>query len=443
MIKGQELLNAIYSITDEKKIEKELIFEGIKEGFQKAYEKFFDPEAIIKVEIDENDGNIKVFKELTVVEEVEDEWLEITLDDAKEKYGQDVNVGLIVYEPVVFDEKFSRLAIMHVGQIIKQKIREGEKQIIYEKFADKEKTIVYGEVKDITETSYLVSVDGYIIPIWNKKMIPGENYNIGQRISFFIESISKDDKHSQVQGTRVHPLFLKALLEQEVPEIREGYVEVKAVSREPGRRAKVAVISNDPTIDPIGACVGSAGSRIKNITSQLNGERIDVILWNDDRKQFVINAMMPVRVISIEVDEENGECTIVVPNEQLSLAIGKKGMGSRLVANVVGFKINIFSLDNANEDGIDILWNGNITEEELNSKEFLENTNKRKQFAHQKSLNINNQKQDDYIEEQIKLSDSSIDEIKQNLSAFEKLEDDNETSDFNVDELDDYDQYYE
>jgi N utilization substance protein A len=165
MVNGQEFLEAIYSIADEKRIDKDIILEGVREGFQKAYEKYFDPDAIIRVDIDQEAGQIKVFRELAVVQKVEDEISEISLTEAQAKYDADAVVGGAVYEPVVFDDEFSRLAIVHVGQIIKQKIREGEKQKIYEEFADKEFKLIYGEVKDLTESNYLVSVDGSIIPI--------------------------------------------------------------------------------------------------------------------------------------------------------------------------------------------------------------------------------------------------------------------------------------
>lgn len=453
MINGQEFLEAIYAIANEKRIDEAIVLEGVSEGFQKAYEKYFDPDAIVKVEIDEKAGQINVFKELTVVQKVEDDLSEISLTDAKVKYGEDVTIDQIVYEPIVFTDDFSRLAIIHVGQIIKQKIREGEKQKIFEEFSDKEHKLIFGEVKDITETSYLVSVDGSIIPIWNKKMIPGESFNIGQRISFYIENISKDDKHSQVQGTRTHPTFLQRLLESEIQEVIEGSVEIMAVSREPGKRAKVAVRSNDPSIDPIGACVGAGGQRIRSITSQLNGEKIDVVLWDDDRTQFIINAMTPVRVISIELDEEFDEVTIIVPNEQLSLAIGRHGISSKLVANLIQLKVNIISLNDAAEYGIEVLWNGNITKEELESPEFLQNINRRRDDF-KKSLQGNNNQDNktkkvereeaqDEVDESIFVQDTSIDEIQENLNAFENLADsqEDETTDFDIN--DDYDDYYE
>ncbi|AHI52737.1 transcription termination factor NusA [Spiroplasma culicicola] len=447
MIDGAKLLDAIYDIAEEKKIEKEIVFEGIREGFQKAYEKFFDPEAIVKVDIDEQTGQIKVFKELTVVQKIEDEWLEIGLNDAKAAYGEDVTIGDTVYEPVPFDVDFSKLAVMQVGQIIKQKIREGEKNKLYEEFLSKNHEIVGGTVKDITETNYLIDVDGSIIPIWNKKMIPGEDFDEGDRICFYVEEVSKDNKHSQIQASRIHPEFLARLMETQVPEIAEGIIEVKSVSRDPGKRSKIAVYSHEEGIDPIGSCVGAAGSRIKEVSKELNGEKVDIVLWDEDRKTFVMNSLAPVKVISIDLDEEANECFVVVPNEQLSLAIGKKGMAARLVANLVNMKINILSLENAQAKEMEILWNGNITQEELSNPDFLNNVNKRREKTRNNSKPLNNFNNDNYsnessyqeIDSNIFVEDNSIDEIESYSAAFENLAVENEDETIDMDE---YDSYY-
>ncbi|QGS51817.1 transcription termination factor NusA [Spiroplasma tabanidicola] len=453
MIDGAKLLEAIHEIVDEKKIDREIIFEGIVEGFKKAYEKFFDLEAIIKVDIDEQTGQINVFKQLSVVQQVEDDWLEIGLNQAKERFGEEVTIGDNVFEPVKYGEDFSKLAVMQVGQIIKQKIREGEKNKLYEEFLSKNHEIVGGTVKDITDTTYLIDVDGSIIAIWNKKMIPGEDFDEGDRICFYVEEVSRENKHSQVLASRVHPQFLAKLMETQVPEIAEGIIEVKSVSREPGKRSKIAVHSNEENIDPIGACVGAGGNRIKEVSKELNGEKIDIVLWNEDKKTFIINALAPVKVISIDLDEEANECFAIVPNEQLSLAIGKKGMAARLVANLVNTKINIVSLDNAEEQGIDNLWNGNITQEELKNPDFINNVNKRKTNANNNAnkfqSNFERPKQNvqqevyDEIDESIYVQDSSLEDIQTYAETFESIakEDDDQEETIEVD--DDYDSYYE
>ncbi|AXK51266.1 transcription termination factor NusA [Spiroplasma alleghenense] len=461
MVNGAELLNAIKSISQEKQIPDDIIFEGIREGFQKAYEKFFDPEAIIDVNVDEVTGMINVTKRLTVVQKVEDEWLEIGLSQAKQKYSENCTIGDIINEPVKFNDEYSRLAIFQVGQIIKQKIREGEKNKVYDYFLPKLHEIQTGRVVDLTENSYLIDVDGTVVSLWNKKTINQEKINIGDRISFYVEDVSKENKHSQVSTSRVHPDFLAKLLEIEVPEIAEGIIEIKSVSREPGRRAKVAVYSHDENIDPIGACVGAGGSRIKSVTNELNGEKIDIVKWDENSEKFIMNALAPVRVINILVDEEeffdeegnledaHRECDVVVPNNQLSLAIGKSGMAARLVANLVKMKINILSYDNALEKGVEILWNGNITEEEMNDPEFINNVFKRRNnsernYQNEKPLiHEENEEWDDFVEEpEIEVQAASLDDIQANLEAFDNLAKE-EIVDEEDEEIDDYDQYYD
>lgn len=450
MINGAQLLDAVYSIADEKKVDKSIILEGIKEGFQKAYEKHFDPEAIIDVKIDEQTGQIKVAKELKVVQKIEDEWLEISLSDAKKKFGEDTTIDDIVLEPVEYGDEFSRLAILQVGQIIKQKIREAEKQNLYDKFLEKNHEIVGGIVNDITDTSYLIDIDDSIIAIWKGKMIPGEVVKEGERLSVYIEEISKENKFSQVQASRIHPDFLVKLLEMEVPELQDGIVEIKSASRNPGIRAKIAVHSHDESVDPVGSCVGTGGSRIKNVTKELNGEKIDVVVWSENQEEFIKNALAPVRVISIEVDEEFNECTVVVPNEQLSLAIGKQGMAAKLVARLVEMRVNILSFDNAKEDGIEILWNGNITDEELKDPATFVKVNyknRRNNFKNSNSYHNNrmdkNNNDDiiDEIDEKAFAVENSIDDIQANISAFESLE--NETQEFDENNFaDEYGDYY-
>ncbi|QBQ07578.1 transcription elongation factor NusA [Spiroplasma gladiatoris] len=451
MIDGAKLLEAIHEIVDEKKIDKEIILEGISEGFKKAYEKFFDLEAIIRVDIDEQTGQIKVFKQLNVVQKVEDEWLEVGITEAKERFGEEVTIGDIVYEPVKFGEEFSKLAVMQVGQIIKQKIREGEKNKLYEEFLTKNHEIVGGTIRDITDTNYLVDVDGSTIAIWNKKMIPGEEFEEGDRICFYVEEVSRENKHSQVLASRIHPDFLAKLMETQVPEIADGTIEVKSVSREPGRRSKIAVHSNEENVDPIGACVGAGGNRIKEVSKELNGEKIDIVLWNEDQKTFIINALAPVKVVSIDFNEDLNEAFVIVPNEQLSLAIGKKGMAARLVANLVNTKINILSLDNSIEQNITNLWNGNITEDELKDPDFLNNVNKRKNNSnnfsnkfkprYDNARDLEEDKFYDEIDDSKYLQDNSLEDIETYSQTFEEISN-NEEVDETID-IDDYDSYYE
>lgn len=483
MIDGLKLLEAISEIASEKKISKKVILEGIREGFQKAYERFFDTEAIINVEIDDVTGMIKMFQELTVVKTVEDDFIEISEDDAKKEFGIDKpELGSIVKRNHEFDTEFSRLAVYQVRQIIQQKIRGAERENVYEKFISKQGEILSGKITGINEqkTSYLIDIDGTQASIWNKKIIPGEKFEVNQYVSFYVEEVSREAKFSQIMVSRTAPAFLARLLEEHVPEINEGLVAIKGVAREPGNRAKVAVKAIDQDIDPIGAVVGTGGARINAITKELKGEKIDVIKYDEDMATFIMNAMAPVRVISVSVDEENNECDVIVPNEQVSLAIGKSGVASRLVANIVKMHVNVYSYANAQIDDLKILWNGNIKEAELTDPKFLENINRRKTKTFQPKVHhpkrnreddidfaaleefqkeiLEAQEQEEILEaeqqtftpiiEEVKeviiekTDEINLDEINANLEALdnfvddELIEDDEEISD-------EYDEYYE
>jgi len=392
MINGAAILEAIREIVNEKDIKEQDIIDGIKEGFKKAYERFFDTEAIIEVDLNLETGMIEIYQLLNVVQKVEDDWLEIGINQAKDVYGDNVAIGDVVKKPVIYDKEFSRLAVYQVRQIVQQKIRNASREQVYNRFISKKGELLTGKVVGMNEqgTAYLVDVDGAIVSLWAKKMIPGDDFHIDDFLTFYVEDVERDSKFSQILGSRTAPGFLQKILEEEIPEIGDGIIEIKAVSREPGVRSKVAVVSHDENIEPIGSIVGVKGARINRVTQQLHGEKIDVIRWNEDLVTFIINAMAPVRVISVDVDEEENEVDIIVPNEQSSLAIGKSGMAARLVANLLKMKINIISLTQAGEFAIPVKWNGNISPEEVESKEFLENTRKRRNNANNRNNWQNN-----------------------------------------------------
>ncbi|ATG97458.1 transcription termination factor NusA [Mesoplasma lactucae] len=487
-----EILEALTQIATEKEIDKEEVIEGIKEGFKKAYERFFDPEAVTEVDFDEQTGAIKMFLLLKVVQKVDDDWLEIGINEAKDEFGDNVAIGDVVKRPVEFEDEFSRLAVHQVRQIVQQKIRSSERERIYNKFIDKAHELLTGKVVGMNDqgTAYLVDVDGVNASLWNKKLIPDDEFEVGDFVTFYVEDVEKDNRFSQIQASRTAPGFLKKIIEREIPEVADGTIEIMGVSRQPGVRAKVAAISHDENIEPIGSIVGPQGSRITNISNQLNGEKIDVVEWNEDINKFIMNAMAPVRVVSVDVDEENNEADIIVPDEQLSLAIGRNGIAARIVANLLKMKINILSVSQAQELGIPVQWNGNITEEELTSKDFLDATNRRKNKTNQPSKpNFKNNKtsqranydpiadleqelerfqaelakenetheqkqeqkfaqeqvnhEEEKIEEDIKEVETNLDEIQENLKAFEEItSDDEEDEDEDFDD-EDFDSYYD
>ncbi|AVP49064.1 transcription termination factor NusA [Williamsoniiplasma luminosum] len=500
MINGAALLGAINEIAMEKGIAKEVVLIGIKEGFQKAHERFFDTEAKIVVDIDEQAGTLKMFQILEVVEEVEDDWLEISFADAK-KLNNAIQIGETIKKEIHFNEEFSRLAVIQVRQILQQKIKGAERANVYDKFASLEHTILPGKVTGMNEqgNSYLLDINGTQASLWKQKVIPGEKFEVNQIIEVYVEEVAKEDKISQVKVSRTAPAFLEKLLEREVPEIRNRLIAIKAISREPGVRAKVAVVSYDDAIDAKGSLIGENSTRIDAVRKALKDERIDVIKWDEDLTKFIMEAMAPVRVISINFIEGTEEIDVVVPNEQLSLAIGKKGVAARLVANLIKKRVNIYSYDDAQKFAIDINWNGNITLAELTSPEFVESTIRRKKpyqpfnnYAHTntqyqpRNNNFNNNnfrnndkdfdnfknnfnlinedellalqeeikeiqaydeltKQEEAIDESFGLSTPvlELEEIQQNLAAFDDLENKFEDDEIDDEDEEDYDEYYD
>ncbi|KAF0850410.1 MAG: transcription termination factor NusA [Spiroplasma poulsonii] len=467
MIDGAKLLVAIDEIVNEKQISRNLILESIKEGIKKAYEKHFDPEATIIVDIDQKTGQIKVEKELAVVKKVEDDLLEIGLKEAKTKYGEQITVDDKVYEPVN-SEEFSRLAIFQVGQIIKQQIKEAEKDSIFDEYIAQKGHLMTGIVIAAEEKYLLVEVERTFAYISRRNLIFSDNYEVGQQITFLAEDIVKSKNAGQITGSRTSNDFLYSLLEREIPEIFEQVIEVKAIARDPGRRSKIAVYSTNENIDPIGACVGSRGSRINKVTAELQDEKIDICIYDDNSQQFIINSLSPVKVISITTNDGGKEADVVVPDEQLSLAIGKGGSAAKLVAKLTKWKLNIMSYSEALTNQIEILWNGNLTSEELTALQvklkdkikgkYLTNTSVptvemtvnlpveefeiiEEQMAEETMiLNEEEYQVDDLSEAAPEVLAEEIQEIEKNISYFEneQLESQDEDEEINYDDYDDY-----
>ncbi|ABC01459.1 transcription termination factor NusA [Mycoplasma capricolum] len=372
MLNGTELLESIKLIEKEKGISKESIINGLKEGLQKAYERFYDTDAIIKIDINEKTGSITMHQELKVVEELDDDWLEITLQKAKLQ-NPNAQIGDIIYKPIEFSEEFSRMVVNQVRQIFQQKIREAERARIYEQFISLEGEVVQAKVVGMNrENNYVLDINGTTAYLWKNKTINNEIFQINEIIDVYIEVVEKESKLSQIAISRTAPAFLTKLIEREVPEVRMGIVEIKGVSREPGKRSKVAVVTHNQNVEPIGAIIGVGGNRINRISDILKGEKIDVIRWSDDQITYLINAMTPVKVISI--NKIGDEYDIVVPDSQLSLAIGKQGITAKLIASLLKNKINIFSYSIALKENMDILWNGDTTKQEVETNSYIPKT---------------------------------------------------------------------
>lgn len=384
--KNKMILEEIENIAKEKQIEPQVIYQALKEGLLKAYEK--ETHEILdnlRVEIDENEGKIKMFKSLTVVAKVEEPDLEIALSQVKTK-NPDLTIGDI-YDEEIPTDKFGRLAISQAIQIFKQSIREAEKNSIYDEFIDKQGTILIGKVETVEDTYCLIKIGRAYAYLPKKNQILGETFSINEpnnHIKFYLEDIIKNKNYGQILASRTHSGFLSRLLELEVPEFNQlnpdgkNVIEIKEVARIPGVRAKVAIISNDDTIDAVGACIGPKGSRIQTISKELNGEKIDVILYDENISNFIINALAPAKVIGITIDEKGQQADVIVPTEQFSLAIGKNGMAAKLVARLTHWKINIISLEQAQKDNVKFNWNGNLKLEDYD--QFITDLRKKNSF---------------------------------------------------------------
>lgn len=337
-ISSKELFNAIDELYEEKGITKEYLIESLKMALEAAYKKNYDTNETILVDI--NEQSIKVYAVKEVVKEVEDKNTQITLEDAKgiskrAKIGDTVNIE-------VTPKNFGRIAAGAGKQIIVQRLREAERDLVLTQYSDKINQIVVGVVQRTDKFGTIIDlgrVEGIIPP---KEQIKNEELKTHQRIKAYVESVTDSGKYGpQIVLSRKSPNFVKKLFEIEIPEIIDGVVEIKAVAREAGSRTKVAVFSNDENVDPVGSLVGKKGLRIQPIIDELGGERIDVVPYSDDAPSYIINALSPAPILAIDVNDEEKQATVVVPDEALSYAIGSGGQNARLAAILTGWKIDI------------------------------------------------------------------------------------------------------
>ena len=343
-----ELIDALNQLQKEKNIEKEVIMQAIEDSLVAACNRDFGKNAIVKVNMDRETGAISVFVEKTVVEEVEDSATEISLEDAKMRdihyeLGDVVNIE-------VTPKNFGRIAAQHARSVIVQKIKEEERRVLYEHFSHKEKDIVTGVVQRYNGKNICISLDDKTDAVLTEKeQVKGEVFHPTDRIKLYIIEVKDTNKGPKILVSRTHPELVKRLFEKEVAEVYDGTVEIKSIAREAGSRTKIAVASNDPNVDPVGACVGINGARVNAIVNDLKGEKIDIITWSDDPAVLIENALSPSNVISGDVDPEEKSARVVVPDYQLSLAIGKEGQNARLAAKLTGYKIDIKSESQAAE----------------------------------------------------------------------------------------------
>ena len=335
-----ELMLALEQIEKEKGISKEIIIDAIEKSLLDACKKDFGKSENVTVNMDRETGAIEVYAAKTVVDQVEDPATEISLEKAlmiSSKYA----VGDVVNVEIT-PKNFGRIAAQQARSVIVQTIKEEEKNALYDHFYCKEKDVVTGIVQRYVGKNISVSLDDKMDALlMENEQVKTEHYRPTDRIKLYIVEVKKTSKGPKVIVSRTHPELVKRLFEKEVTEVADGTVEIKSISREAGSRSKIAVWSNDPNVDPVGACVGMNGTRVNNIVEDLKGEKIDIITWSEDPARFIENALSPSKVVSVQVDEEDKSARVVVPDYQLSLAIGKEGQNARLAARLTGYKIDI------------------------------------------------------------------------------------------------------
>lgn len=344
---NKELLNAIAYLSKEKGVSADVICDSLEAVLITAYKKEPDANPNAIVELNRQTGDYKILAPKTVVETVEDEDSEISLAMAQilnPEYseGDVINVN-------VTPKNFGRVAAQAAKQVMIQRLREAERSIVYDEFSNRQDDIITGIIQRIEQRNVYVDLGKAeaVLPV--SEQIPTETYTVGQRIKCYVVEVRKTTKGAQILVSRTHPGLLKRLFELEVPEIYDGVVELKSVAREPGRRSKIAVYSRDENVDCVGACVGPKGTRVQNIVTELQNEKIDIVKWDEDPAVYIANALSPATVVSVTVDEAEKTSNVVVPDYQLSLAIGKAGQNARLAAKLTNWKIDIKSESQAAE----------------------------------------------------------------------------------------------
>ena len=444
---SKKFIQALELLEAEKGIKKEIVLDALKEALEKSYKKnYAGSESIIRVEINEKTGKIRLYEIKHVVDDVNDEDYELSLEEA-----QMINPKYQLGDDVVTEvdpEVFGRLAAIQTKQLLKQKIREAEKETLYNEYVDKKDDIITGIVDRVEDRFAIINIGrtGALLPL--NQQIPGEKIYEGQHLKVYVSDVERNTKGTHIGVSRTEPGLVKRLFEMEVPEIYDGTVEIKSVSREAGDRSKIAVYTSNENIDPIGACVGPKGSRVRNVVNELNGEMIDIIEWNEDPVVFISHALSPSEVICVEINEDAHTALVIVPDNQLSLAIGKKGQNARLAVRLTGWKIDIKSVSEANAEGIvygkDAQFEKEF-EEEMTKEEIIEDSVQdvetiEEQFVEEVVEDI----EEDYEETEVEIQESNESDINENQYHDENDydEDDYDEDDYEYEEYD-YDPKYD
>ena len=341
-IDNKELILALEELEKEKGIKKDYLLESIETALVTAYKRNFDALENVRVEMDKQTGATHVYSVKEVMEKANDEATEISVKEAQ-KINPDLGEGDTV-EVEIVPRDFGRIAAQTAKQVIIQKLREAERDIIFNEFNERKGEIVSGLIQKADHNIVVMDLGKLEGVMPAKEQIPTEKYKVNEKVKGYVLDVERGAKGApQVIVSRSHPDFVRKLLEFEIPEIYEGVIEIKSVSRDPGYRSKVAVYSPDPNIDPVGSCVGQKGVRIQNVINELNGEKIDVIEWNEDPSIYIASALLPAQILAVDVKEEEKFAQVIVPDDQLSLAIGRSGQNARLAARLTNWKIDIKS----------------------------------------------------------------------------------------------------
>lgn len=338
---SKELVQALDALEQEKGIKAEVLVEAIEEALKKAYEKNYDESENVEVQFDQKKGNIKVYSVKTVVEEIDEPYEQITLEEALE-----LNKAYEIGDEIRFEvtpADFGRLAAQTAKQIIMQKVREAERGVVYDKFIGYENEIITGEVeRQDSRFLYIILPGNQEAAMKQGDQMPNETYRMGDKIKVLVSQVQNEQRGPQVFVSRTHADLVKRLFEAEVPEVFDGTVEIKSIAREAGDRSKIAVYSHNSNLDAVGTMVGQRGARVQAVVNELSGENMDIVEWTEDPAQFIKNALNPAEVVEVIFDPTNDRAvTVLVPDYQLSLAIGKRGQNARLAARLTGFKIDI------------------------------------------------------------------------------------------------------
>ena len=352
---NKEILNALSELEREKGIRQDVVLEAIRSALETGYKKNFSKATNFSIDIDEEHGEYKLFQDKTVVESVENPNLEISLDEAR-TIDSKFELDDIVKIEIKPKKDFGRIAAQTARQVILQKIREAERESIFSEFYGRESDILTGVVQRESKGNIFVDLGKIEGVLSVNEQIPGEVYNPGDRIKVVILEVKNTGKGASIMLSRSHPNLVKRLFELEVPEIHDGTIEINSISREAGSRSKIAVFSHDPNVEPIGSCVGNKGNRVKNIIDEINQEKVDIIIYEKNPEKFIANSLGPAKIVKVTANEKEKTAVAVVPDNQLSLAIGKEGQNVRLAAKLTGWKIDIINESQEIERSEEEIW---------------------------------------------------------------------------------------